>query len=71
MKQTAVEWLEAHLIEYGFDLSLHKFELKQAKEMEKEHICNAYKEGNHSEMRGGKFINPIADEYYNQTYKSE
>jgi hypothetical protein len=36
MEQTAVEWLEAHLIEYGFDLSLHKFEIKQAKEMEKQ-----------------------------------
>jgi hypothetical protein len=39
MKKTAVEWLEAHLIEYGFDLSLHKFELKQAKEMEKQQIA--------------------------------
>jgi len=39
--------------------------------MEKEHICNAYKEGNHSEMRGGKFINPIAEQYYNETFKSE
>ena len=33
-KQTAVEWLAEHLIEYGFDLSLHKIEIQQAKEME-------------------------------------
>jgi hypothetical protein len=33
-KQTAVEWLESHLIEYGFDLSAHKFETQKAKEME-------------------------------------
>jgi hypothetical protein len=45
--------------------------IEQAKEMEKEQICNAYKEGNHSEMRGGKFINPIAEQYYNETFKSE
>lgn len=36
MKQTAVEFLESHLIEYGFDLSLHKIEIQQAKEMEKQ-----------------------------------
>ena len=32
--KTAVEVLESHLIEYGFDLSLHKFEIQKAKEME-------------------------------------
>jgi hypothetical protein len=36
MKQTAVEWLVAHLIEYGFDLSAHKLEIEQAKEKENE-----------------------------------
>jgi hypothetical protein len=36
MKQTAVELFEAHLIEYGFDLSLHKIEIDKFKEMEKE-----------------------------------
>jgi hypothetical protein len=41
-KKTAVELLEAHLIEYGFDLSLHKFEINQAKEMEKQQIIDAY-----------------------------
>ena len=39
-EQTAVEWLVAHLIEYGFDLSLHKFEIQQAKEMEKQRIID-------------------------------
>ena len=33
-KQTAVEWLESHLIEYGFDLSEHKFEIQKAKKLE-------------------------------------
>ena len=36
MKQTAVEFLVSHLIEYGFDLSLHKIEIEQAKEIEKQ-----------------------------------
>jgi hypothetical protein len=36
MKQTAVEKLVAHLIEYGFDLSAHKLEIEQAKEKENE-----------------------------------
>ena len=45
MKQTAVEWLEAHLIEYGFDLSHHKLEIQQAKEMEKKHREQTFVEG--------------------------
>lgn len=36
MKQTAVEFLVEHLIEYGFDSSHHKLEINKAKEMEKE-----------------------------------
>ena len=36
MEQTALEFLVSHLIEYGFDLSLHKIEIEQAKEMEKQ-----------------------------------
>ena len=34
MEKTAVEWLVAHLTEYGFDLKLHKAEINQAKERE-------------------------------------
>ena len=36
MKQTAVEFLVEHLIEYGFDLSHHKLEINKAKEIEKQ-----------------------------------
>lgn len=36
MKQTAVEFLVSHLIEYGFDLSLHKIEIEQAKKIQKQ-----------------------------------
>jgi hypothetical protein len=79
MKQTAVEWLENQIKNSKHYFGLMKdiqsrstvaqsniFE--QAKAMEKEQIINAYwtsyKEGQYSG-------NKTADEYYNQTYKSE
>jgi hypothetical protein len=37
-------------------------------QMEKEQIEMAYKEGNHSEMRGGKVIFEKMEEYFNETY---
>ena len=61
MKQTAVEWLIETLTEEGFDLSLHTFETKQAKQMEKEQIIDAYNNGD----------NRSAELYYNETFKSE
>ena len=67
-KQTAVEWLVEQ-----FDLEMqddfHLTKIKQAKEMEKQQIIEAWIDGNHSEMRGGKFIKPIAEQYYNETFK--
>jgi hypothetical protein len=65
MKQTAVEWLEAHLIEYGFDLSLHKFEIKQAKEMEKNHIIITYTQGCIDTL---KDETKRGEQYYNETF---
>jgi hypothetical protein len=66
MKQTAVEWLFEQLDVVDSSISYEYF--KQAKEMEKEQITDAYwvsyKEGQYS---GDK----TADEYYNQTFKSE
>jgi len=66
MKQTAVEWLLEQINPYG--VSVHQSLFEQAKEMEKEQIIKAYwssyKEGQYS---GDK----TADEYYNETYKSE
>ena len=70
MKQTAVEWLlNAIETKNGEEFSSYYSEfVEQAKEMEKEQITDAYwvsyKEGQYS---GDK----TADEYYNQTFKSE
>lgn len=65
-KQTAVEQFEAHLIEYGFDLSLHKFEIQTFKEMEKKQIIKAFNEGTFATDE-----KITAEQYYNETFKSE
>ncbi len=61
---TAVEWLVAHLTEYGFNLKLHKAEINQAKEMEKQQIMEAYNDG---------FLNidKNSEQYYNETFNKE
>ena len=58
MKQTAVEWL----YELSKKRELDKFDLEQAKEKEKQQIENAYNVGNPYKT---------AEQYYNQTFKSE
>jgi hypothetical protein len=67
MKQTAVEWLadELTLPEYGDNPQWVLQVIEQAKEMEKEQIKNAWL----NSLTKGDFNS--ADEYYNQTYKSE
>ena len=61
MKQTALEFLVSHLIEYGFDLSLHKIEIEQAKEMEKQQIIDAYNE----------LYVSTGEQYYNKQFKNK
>jgi hypothetical protein len=68
MKQTAVEWLEEQLIQKSRALKImlnaHKEIVEQAKEMEKEQIENAFNYGQFD-------LGMEADEYYNETFKSE
>ena len=77
MKQTAVEWLVNQLKGRSVDLEMPwNIDLvKQAKEMEKEQIENAYNEGDnngadriyyHSDRN-----DKSAEQYYNETFKSE
>ena len=65
MKQTAVEWLVDKYIIVG---GITKTMVKQAKAMEKEQIKNAYRTGDYDVID-----NPDreAEEYYNETFKSE
>lgn len=76
MKQTAVEKLEISLLGIiSFDSeelrAKYKKAINQAKELEKQQIIDAYVDGNHSEMRGGKFIKSISEQYYNETFKNK
>jgi hypothetical protein len=71
MKQTAVEWLTEKLrIEFGFAFSDNI--LEQAKEMEKEHIIDAYCKGS-LDMSKDENIFPreTSEQYYNETYNKD
>ena len=56
---TAVEQLINHLMEYGFDLSLHKMEIEHFKEMEKDQHVKSWEAG---------LMKVDFNEYYEQTY---
>jgi hypothetical protein len=65
MEETAVEWLEKEFVKLESTVGVHgvMYELiEQAKEMEKQQIENAYNVGNPYKT---------AEQYYNQTFKSE
>jgi len=64
-KQTAVDYLFNELIANpGNFIKAYK----QAKEMEKEQIIDAYNEGN---KHNGWALKHEAEKYYNETYKNE
>jgi HEPN domain-containing protein len=69
---TTVEWLTEKLrIEFGFAFSNNI--LEQAKEMEKEQIINTYRDGRSDQQseKPSRFYNRMAEQYYNETFKSE
>jgi transposase len=76
MKQTAVEWLVEQMTQGDF-IALPKTEwIKQAKEMEKEQIINAIKLTIEKEYYEQTWAhcgsrNHMAEQYYNETFKSE
>ena len=76
MKQTAVEWLVEKIIEDKLiDVKNgHQFIHLQsiAKQMEKEQIIKAYKDGR-SDLASNfhKSLNMSLEQYYNETYKNE
>ena len=67
MKQTAVEWLEKELnyIEENVYTSYINLKIKQALEMEKEQIKDAWI----NSLTKGDYNS--ADEYYNETFKQQ
>jgi hypothetical protein len=67
-KQTAVEWLSQNIpdlgkyIPFGVSMELHA-KFKQAKEIEKQQIIDAYRKGfNSDDIK-------LASDYYNETFK--
>ena len=71
MKQTSVDWLFEQLWETPKDKLTWNTILSKAKEMEKEQIMTAFTQG---DIFGADFfdgVNITAENYYNETYKSE
>ena len=74
MKQTAVEWLEKelNLIEENKYTSYIELKIKQAKAMEKEQIIDAYLKDIGKVTIDKALVHwDKAEEYYNETFKSE
>jgi hypothetical protein len=69
-QQTAVEWLVEKLKSQGLLIGEpnNLIAVSQAKEMEKQQIVDDFKSGNHTEMRGGKFIGDISEQYDTETF---
>lgn len=65
MKQTAVQWLIEHLNLDETSPNYNKLIIEQAKEMEKEQIKYAYISGGYDNS------DREAEQYYNETFKSE
>jgi hypothetical protein len=68
MKQTAVEWLVEQYKKVG-GISISMAEI--AKEMEKEQIVDAFGVGCQVESTRLIGYQDMAEQYYNQTFKSE
>ena len=69
MKQTAVEWLVDELILEGFYVPKGIYD--KAKEMEKEQIIDAFVECWKLNVPDGIECKLDAEQYYNETFKSE
>jgi hypothetical protein len=72
-KKTSVEYLEIKLLGIvSFDSEVlrnkYKEQFKIAKEMEKEQITDAFKEGN---LYNGWALKHEPEQYYNKTYKNK
>ena len=69
--KTAVEWLVEHLNLDETSPNYNKLIINKAKEMEKEQIEDAYVECWKANMPDGYECKKSAEQYYNETFKSE
>jgi len=72
--KTAVEWFGEKVLDVITTSEFNEL-LDQAKEMEKDNVCDAWDDGYDKGMRDRieKISNPVgnAEQYYNETFKSE
>ena len=69
MKQTAVEWLEKEL-KGVYESEYFNLKIKEAKEMEKQQILDAYKQGV-AYWNGDEWKLIDIEQYYNETFKKQ
>ena len=67
MKQTAIEWLLEQLVKGDFEQQ--QIAIKQAIEIEKEQIVDAYIKGNYKSNSNKIWKKEWAEQYYNETFK--
>ena len=71
-QQTAVEWLVDQIKSDQNQKALSASEwievIEQAKQMEKEQIINAWRNGDNDSMYEPKQLDEQAEQYYNETY---
>ena len=63
-QQTAVEWLVEQYANENYGIEVYA----QAKQMEKEQIIHAWREGDNDSMYSPKELDKQAEQYYNETY---
>jgi hypothetical protein len=72
MKQTAVEWLiETHFGSIENCTPDFRNKIKQAKEMEKQQLNEAYIKGNYKSNRDMYWKVKSAEQYYEETFKQD
>ena len=70
MKQTAVEWLIEQF--YNNDIPFSSALFKKAKELERQQICNAFKNGRYSGQDNYGYGNDVTGKkYYKETFKNK
>lgn len=70
-QQTAIDYLVNYMLE-NFHLTDESLEIfEQAKQMEREQIINAWRNGDNDSMYSPDQLDEQAEEYYNQTYKNK
>lgn len=73
---TAIEKLEISLLGIiSFDSeelrAKYKERIAKANEAFEQQIINAWENGNHTEMRSGKWLKTLSQQYYNETFKNK